>query len=500
MWGTVDDLWTRLAPLTPIWVETTAAVAALLLAILIRQVVGADARHRTRTSILLLLIGLGLRITAESLAGGAGSAMASGIGLAAILCLVVGIVNLAGIVVFDLVFVRTPMPAVVRDLAQALVVAGILITVLYRHGIDPVPMVATGGVLTAIIGFALQSTIANVFAGIALPLERQLAIGDWIEAGGHIGRIREIKWRSTTIVSKDGDTIIVPNNQLITTNVTNFSRPTVTPRANIRVTLHGRHPPNDVRVVLLNAVRGAPGVLDEPEPDCFPVDFPENGVTYRLRIWYDDFFHSEQIEGEVRSRVWYAARRAGLEMPTTMLTVVAAAHVGDDPRARRTEALARVDLFATLDGELRNHLIDALQEQSFGAGEDIIREGAPGDSLFVVDRGAVVVRVSLDRAHREVARLGPGDFFGEMSLMTGEPRHATCRAIMDTACYVIDRAAMRAVFDARPRFADEISTILAERLVELEASRDGLGADARARRRSDTHSRILSAIRNVFGL
>src|SRR6185369_7224104 len=176
MWGTVDDLWTRLAPLTPIWVEATAAVAALLLAILIRQIVGADARHRTRTSILLLLIGLGLRITADSLAGGAGAAMASGIGLAAILCLVVGIVNLAGIVVFDLVFVRTPMPAVVRDLAQALVVAGILITVLYRHGIDPVPMVATGGVLTAIIGFALQSTIANVFAGIALPLERQLAI------------------------------------------------------------------------------------------------------------------------------------------------------------------------------------------------------------------------------------------------------------------------------------------------------------------------------------
>jgi small-conductance mechanosensitive channel/CRP-like cAMP-binding protein len=498
MWGTVDDLWTRLAPITPIRVEATAAVAALLLAVLIRRVVGADARHRTRTSILLLLAGLALRITAESLSGN--PAAASVIGLAAILCLVVGIVNLAGIVVFDLVFARTPMPVVVRDLAQALVVAGILVTVLYRHGIDPVPMVATGGVLTAIIGFALQSTIANVFAGIALLLERQLAIGDWIEAAGHIGRIREIKWRSTTIANKDGDTIIVPNNQLITTHVTNFSRPTATHRANIRVTLHGRHPPNDVRVVLLNAVRGAPGVLDDPEPDCFPVEFPENGVTYRLRIWYDDFLHSEEIEGEVRSRVWYAARRAGLEMPTTMLTVAAAANVADDARARRTAALARVDLFATLDGEIRSHLIDALQEQSFGAGEDIIRQDAPGDSLFIVDHGAIVVRVSLDHAYRDVARLGPGDFFGEMSLMTGAPRHASCRALVDTSCYVIDRAAMRTVFEVRPHFADEISTILAERLVELEASRDDLGADAQARRRNDTRSRILSAIRNVFGL
>ena len=434
MWGTVDDVWTRLAPLTPVWVETTVVVVALTVALVLRQVVAAEARHRTRTSSILLLVGLGLRMAAEGFTGGVAPGVASLVGLIALLCLVLGVVNLAGVVVFDLLLGRNPLPAVVRDLAQALVVAAILVTVLYRHGIDPIPMVATGGVLTAIVGFALQSTIANVFAGIALPLERQLAIGDWVEAAGHVGRIREIKWRSTTIVNKDGDTIIMPNNQLITSNVTNFSRPTASHRARIRITLHGRHPPNDVRRVLLDAARGAPGVLEQPEPDCVPVDFPDNGVTYLLRIWYEDFLHAEQIEGEVRARIWYAARRAGLVIPTGMLTVLGATEVADDAHARRAAALDRVDLFATLDGDLRGRLIDALREESFGAGEDIIRENAPGDSLFLIDHGAIVVRVSLDDVHRDVARLGPGDFFGEMSLMTGEPRHATCRAVVDTTC------------------------------------------------------------------
>jgi CRP-like cAMP-binding protein len=106
--------------------------------------------------------------------------------------------------------------------------------------------------------------------------------------------------------------------------------------------------------------------------------------------------------------------------------------------------------------------------------------------------------VAVDGARRSVASLGPGQFFGEMSLMTGEARQATCRATTDTVCYVIDQTAFRGVLDARPSIADDISAILAERQTELDASRDDLTAEALARDTRDRRSRLLTAIRRAF--
>src|SRR5262249_49813876 len=150
--------------------------------------------------------------------------------------------------------------------------------------------------------------------------------------------------------------------------------------------------------------------------------------------------------------------------------------------------------------ESRERLANQLREQRFAAGEDIIRQGAPGDSLFLISHGRVDVRVGVDGVHRSLAVLGPGQFFGEMSLMTGEHRQATCTAISDTVCYVVDQAAFRCVLDVRPAVAEDISTLLAGRLSELEASREGLNEEAKARRTRETRSHLLSAIRRAFAI
>jgi small-conductance mechanosensitive channel/CRP-like cAMP-binding protein len=495
MTETIDRLWSHLEPLATAQRGTSTVLVALLVLLLLRRFVDADARSRSRTPALFLVAALVFRAGAALAAGGSAAGV---LGLLSVLCMVVGLVRMIGLVVFDVAFGRHPLPAVVRDLTQVVVVLAIFVGILYEHGFDPVSLMATGGVLTAVVGFALQSTIANAFAGIALPLERQLTIGDWIEVDGHVGRIREMKWRSTTILTGDGDTLVVPNNQLMTTKVTNFSRPTAAHRRWIRVGFHYRHPPNEVRAVLLDAVRGMPGVLVDPAPDCFPIEFGESAVTYALRVWADDFARLDAIVGEVRTRIWSAARRAGLEIPFPIHTVVTATPTTDDATARRTAALGRIDLFAPLDGECRNRLAGQLREQYYAEGEDIIRQDAPGDSLFIIDRGTVDVRVAVDGVHRSIAQLGPGQFFGEMSLMTGAHRQATCTALTDTMCWVIDRAAFRCVFDTRASIAEELSSILAERQVELDASRDGLSAEARARHTHETRSHLLRAIRDVF--
>jgi small-conductance mechanosensitive channel/CRP-like cAMP-binding protein len=495
-----DKLRARLDEVAPAWAGFSTIVLAILVLLGIRRFLPAESRPRTRTPLVFLAIALGLRLAARAtLAVGLWQAWGL-LNFVSLLCLVVGLTGIAGVLAFDVALRRRRTPAVLRDLVQIAVVAAVFLAILTEHGFDPVSLAATGGVLTAVVGFALQSTIANLFAGVALPLEGQLAIGDWVRAAGHTGRIREIKWRSTTLVTKDGDHVIVPNNQLITTDVVNYSRPTDAHRESLRVGFHYRHAPNEVKAALLDAVRGVPGVLAEPAPDCFPVELADSAVVYALRYWISDFARTDPIDGEVRTRIWYAARRSGLEIPFPIRTIVR-----EEPRAEthedaRRDALARVDLFAPIDGECRTQLAAGMRELRFGAGEDIIRQDAPGDSLFIVSHGAVEVRVGIDGASRGVARLGPGDFFGEMSLMTGAPRNATVTALSDTVCYVIDQAAFRCVLDARPSIADDISAMLARRTTELESSRENLSAEAAERRARDARSSILRAIRDAFGL
>jgi small-conductance mechanosensitive channel/CRP-like cAMP-binding protein len=498
MLNVLEQLRGRLELMAPARLGAAVVVVALLVLLTLRLALPPAARARTQAPAVLLLLALAFRLIGGVLQGVGSTGAAGVLALLAILCLVVGATGVAAVVLFDVVLRRRNIPAVVREMTQYTLAAGIVVAMLYQSGLDAVSIAATGGVLTAVIGFALQSTIANVFAGVALPFEGEVAIGDWIRVGEHVGRVREIKWRATTMLTRDGDVVVVPNNQLLTTDVTNYSRPTPAHRMTITVGVHYRHPPNDVKAVLLDALRGVPGVLVDPGPDVAPLEFGDSALVYRLRYWIDDFSDEITIDGEVRTRVWYATRRGGLEIPNPTLTLVPSGEPPPDPIAMRQAALERVDLFATLDPSSRAQLVDQMREQHFAASEDIVREDEAGDSLFVIARGDVEVRVSTNGITRQVATLGSGQIFGEMSLMLQEPRQATCTALTDTVCYVIDRAAFGALLAARPEIADDVSARLADRQVGLEASRERLSAAAREQRTRDTRSALLAAIRRAF--
>ena len=178
--------------------------------------------------------------------------------------------------------------------------------------------------------------------------------------------------------------------------------------------------------MLLDAVRGTKGVLQQPPPDCFPIRFSESAVTYVLRVWADDFLTLDPVLGEVRGLVRVRGPPGGPGDAVPDPPIVSRKSAADAADGRLS-ALDQIDLFASIEGACRGRLAGEMREQHFGAGEDIIRQDKPGDSLFLIAQGTVDVRVAVDGARRSVARLGPGQFFGEMSLMTGEPRQATWR-------------------------------------------------------------------------
>jgi small-conductance mechanosensitive channel len=336
------------------WLIVQLAAIALVLALGLPYLLPGARRRRGTAARITLALALGLALAGAGAATGNMEGPERVLRLAAMLAFVCGTIALVGFVVFELVLppLRIEAPSIVRDVVLLLVAALASLACLRIAGFDVLPLLTTSAVLTAVIGLALQPTIANLFGGLALQLDRTLAQGDWIEMGTFSGRIVEIGWRSTRLVTGDGDTLFLPNSQLVSGEVLNLSRPTGAHRATVRVTVPERYPPAAVRQAFVNAVNDVPGVLEYPPPDCLVSEFGDQAIVYTLRYWISEFERNSSIGSDVRMRLWYASRRAGFETVPYLhgLAVAAPAaglggETGDTPAAR-TALLHAVELFA----------------------------------------------------------------------------------------------------------------------------------------------------------
>jgi CRP-like cAMP-binding protein len=130
------------------------------------------------------------------------------------------------------------------------------------------------------------------------------------------------------------------------------------------------------------------------------------------------------------------------------------------------------------------------------------RQGAVAHWLYMILGGEASVHVEAEGGgmRREVARLGAGNFFGEMSLMTGVPRSATVIAESDVECYRLDKAAFEGIIEQRPELTERIAEVLARRQLELAMIKENLDAAAREKRLAANKHEFLDRIRTFFGI
>jgi CRP-like cAMP-binding protein len=164
-------------------------------------------------------------------------------------------------------------------------------------------------------------------------------------------------------------------------------------------------------------------------------------------------------------------------------------------------ALRGIDLFRPLSDDELRFAASHFKTLHYAAGEKLIREGEPGDSFCVVDHGEVEVSKDLSGKRRTLARLMEGQFFGEMALLTGEPRSASVTAVTDVDVFTIDKAGFHDVLVKNPAIAVDISTILAERQEALsQASGDVTAKLSSQPAPGELRQRILDRIRSYFGI
>ena len=355
-------------------------------------------------------------------------------------------------------------------------------------------IVAASAASAVVVGFALQDTLGNAIAGLAIQIEKPFRVGHWIKVGDQVGVVEEITWRATKLRTRAGAFVIVPNSVISKEAIVNFNEPVRPVRFSIDVGATYAKGPNEVREALFEAVHRSSRALREPKPAVHLVDFGNSAIVYRVKFWVAEFAEEDTALDEVRTAIYYSFARHGIEIPYPIQVEYSREETQASlPANAVAGALARVDLFALLDDEARAQLAAQTMERVFGAGEVIVRQGDTGRSLFVVHRGEVVIRLEPDG--REVARTQPGGVFGEMSLLTGDPRTATVAAARDSVVLEIDADALREVVLSRPDAIAAISRLVVERRAGLDkaqaASRDESGLAAQSESLLDRMRRFL---------
>jgi small-conductance mechanosensitive channel/CRP-like cAMP-binding protein len=404
---------------------------------------------------------------------------------------------------------RQAVPKLVRDLAGwvvlfvAVLVAGsVVFDVAYGKFLLP------SAVVSAVLGFALQDVLKNVFAGLALQTEAPFDIGDWIVVDGEPRQVLEMTWRATYMRNSLGVDFREPNGNLANARIQNLGSGAVPMGFEIEVNVAYGVPPLRVIEAIETAARSSPAVVGSPPPIGLLTAFGDSGIVYRVRFWSHQVGGVTRLLSEIRKRVWYELRRQGFSIPFPLRSVEysSAREIAEEQavahRRRGEELFARVQVLAALPAEVRTRLAGAAVLCHYDAGEKLVTEGDRGDSLFVLARG----RVSVSKSGTEIgttsvalATLGPGDCFGEMSLLTGAPRTATVTAQDAVEVLVLDRAALAPVLQQDPSLAETLSRVLAERVAatvaRFEDRRDELKRQA-----VPEHHGLLEKIRDFFRL
>ena len=399
------------------------------------------------------------------------------VGAAAILLSTALIVALVNRYVWDFYFEKkrqTRIPHFLREVVGGIIFLIVLLFILsygYHAEAQLKGLLAGSGVLAIILGFAGQNLFAGIIGGVSIQINRPYKVGDWLQVHERFAEVMEINWRSTRLRTNDNIYLDIPNNEMVSHEIVNLHYPTEVHAMRIRVGVEYKNPPNVVKEALYRAASTADGVLTQPKVKVFLVDFGESACIYEIKYYMGNHSRINEINDAVRTNVWYELKRRGITIPFPIRTLQVqrrAALPGQEEQAEALSILRGEALFGCLSDEQLDHLVKQARLSTFGRGEPVIEEGSPGDSMFVLLRGAANVFVSKNGSTIQVASLGAGDCFGEMSLLTGEPRSATVRA--DADCYVMEigKPVMAEVLRAAPECLVQLSELLAQRKMETE--------------------------------
>ncbi len=345
---------------------------------------------------------------------------------------------------------------IVSDLlAGVIYVAAFLAIVNFAFGVPIRGLVVTSGAIAIVLGLALQSTMSDVFSGIAVGLERPYKAGDllWVE-GGIEGHVIQVNWRSTQIATGDNNIAVVPNSIVAKARLINRSSPTPMRGDRVVIRLDAAASVEHCINALTAATQVCRIMLAVPNPSIACTGLQGDGVAYEIGFSVASSDQLEPARSELYAQIHRHLRHAGIA-----LAVAGLAALPSVPVPTPLDLLERSELFGDIEAEQRDLLARHFQPVWLQPGDTLIEEGALPEALFVIASGAVEVTVDTAGTPRVVYRMSPGESLGALALITGKSYGATATALTPLKAYRIDRADIDAAIKAMPKLAEGLDAL-----------------------------------------
>lgn len=387
---------------------------------------------------------------------------------------------------------------------------------------------ATSGLITAIIGFALQGNLSNIISGLFLNIERPFKTGDWITFDGQLGKVKSISWRSTRLTSIENQEIFVPNDKLAQSTVINFANndPSFNKGGFIvydSIHVHPRHDPYYIIELLKDSLAKARPVENRPFFDYTDAWFnggKENSLEFYVAYDCLDRALLFTQRSSIMLSINHVFTRAGITMtvgnllqtlkPDASLGVVEdfSQNISNYVKHRYQENnvyletqnaeswFRRLKVLSSLRDEDFALLAKATPKLKYKTSDVIVKQGDAGDSMFIIIEG--VVKVILENDSGSATVLGTktvGEFFGEMSLLTGASRSATVSATRPVVLYEIRKDSLGQVMKNNPAVLDGLTEILTRRQKDLSDAVKDMEGQHETEEKDLTR---LSAIKNTL--
>jgi small-conductance mechanosensitive channel len=288
-------------------------------------------------------------------------------------------------------------------------------------------LLATSGAVAIILGLAVQSTLGDVFSGIVLNATKPFRVDDWIRLDDIEGKVIEIDWRSTHLLTAEGSMAVIPNAMAAKTRIVNFSRPDHFHSVTLSIELPARLRPSLVLDSLDKALQGCRELLASPKAGAVVVKSGLRSVQY-------------EVTGYVKSR----DRRSAVsnQLYDLIYRQLAATETRLDqnrPATRSSAVLNTVGALRMLSDADRAELERNMRLHAFASREVILPQGVVPDALWIIESGVVSVSVEHGDGWQEIGRMGPGELLGESGFVDESPSLGRFCAMTDCMVYRIER-------------------------------------------------------------
>lgn len=374
--------------------------------------------------------------------------------------------------------IRTPRLFI--DVLNIILLALVILFLINKVFHQPITgILAASGALGVIIGLSMQRMLADLFTGIAINMDKTVKLQDWVEynspTGAVMGQVTEINWRTIKLLTFDNNSLIIPNGALAIESLKNLSTPSTISMFTVDFIMDFEVPSARVLTLLEAAVLSVNEILEEPRPMVIIDSVTERGVKYVIRYWIDiDIVNIYLGKHLVYESALKHIHQSGLSLSYSKHDVFYTKMPKRQLDRHRdfSPLLQRVPIFKMLNRKELVFINKGVSEVAAKKGQRIVNAGDAGSSMFVVVEGVLNVfvdKITDGKVNRiKVNQLIPGDFFGEMSLLTGEPRSATIIGRTDVILYEIKKKTIMIVLKKRPEVGKQLSRILADRVMSNE--------------------------------